>query len=47
MEAQTKKKSGNVTISQKEALIDFMEQHPKLISPKFDAHFTYKDGQSC
>lgn len=43
----TTKRSGYVTVEQKEALIEFMKQNPELKSGKFSATFTLKEAQKA
>ena len=44
MEETVKKRSGNISSSQKESLVEFVAEHPKLRTGKFDATFTFKDS---
>jgi hypothetical protein len=39
------KRSGYVTVEQKETLVEFMKQNPELKSGKFSATFTIKEAQ--
>ncbi|GLV38147.1 hypothetical protein CBL_10114 [Carabus blaptoides fortunei] len=45
--AQDKRRRGNISSDQKTYLLDFIEQHPKIKTGKFDATFTFKDSSNA
>lgn len=45
--AQDKRRRGNISSDQKTFLLDFIEQHPKIKTGKFDASFTFKDSRKA
>lgn len=44
MSLEQKKRSGHLSACQKMALIDFVEENPRVKEARYDTSFTYKDG---
>lgn len=46
MSKSSDKRSGNLSPEQKNELVEFIENHPRLKSGKFSNEFTFKDAQT-